>query len=177
MQAYFTIIHYSHVGFHTRGDAVVAGIIFVVFWLFVSSGVLALVWLLETIGVRKLLLRSIAGFTALSGPAATWYFLFWSSFIRTWQVRAALELAAVVLCTFAYLSSARPVPRWACGTLLAGHFAFWAWYFWAASFSAMGLLPPLIGFAASVCWALYTYPDLTGKGGKSVWNVRKSRLY
>lgn len=155
MQVYFTVMAHTHVRFHTRGAAAVDWVTFLVFWLSGSAAILLVVRLLEMFGLRRLLLRSVAGFAALVAAPATWYFYFWGSFIRPWQIRASWEVIVAVLLAFLYLCGWWPLPRWAGSALLAAHCAFWCWYFWVSLYSVALLISPLLAFASSLAWGIY----------------------
>ena len=69
-----------------------------------------------------------------------------------------LEIAAVLLCSFTFLSSRRQMPTWAGVAIFLLHFSFWTWlflggpYFWRDPFK---LMFPLTGLLSSLAWMFY----------------------
>jgi hypothetical protein len=146
-----------HLGWHTEAGAAVRWITMLFLWIAGSATILLLAKVLKIFHLRRLLLRSIAGFAALVAAPTIWYFCYWETFLRPWQVLAAWEVIASVLCAFIYLGRKWSVPRWVGVFLLAAHCIFWCWYFWMASrsLSDVLLISPVLAFASSLSWGVY----------------------
>lgn len=103
----------------------------------------------------KVVLRTVAGMTALALWPAWWFDNWGQAYAMSWRIRGLIEVEAAVICALLYLRGIWPLPAWASLLLLAGHAGIWCWYYYTWLQDLPTIVPPLVGFASSLAWGLY----------------------
>lgn len=103
------------------------------------------------------ILRSVGGVVVLFIPPLFWFYGHPSGwpYPATW-----LETAIAVLGCILFLIGKFSFPRYLALVLIAGHFAFWYWIYGSPYLANyVGPIGPMLGFLATLSWALYRTSD------------------